>query len=68
MVSAATFYFNSNEEVDGSAEVCTAFSFAWFANAGSIAFGSLILTLIAIAKAMIDAAAKSAEKEGDGAA
>jgi len=70
MVSAATYYFNNHKDKDeeGHASVSTAFSFAYFKNAGSLAFGSLILTLIQILKAMIDAAANSAKEDGDGAA
>jgi hypothetical protein len=68
MVHTATYYFDSNETKDGSASVSTAFKFAYLKNAGSIAFGSLLLTVIAILKAMIDAAANSAKKEGDQAA
>jgi hypothetical protein len=68
MVSASTYYFNNSDEKTGGAEVSTAFSFAYLKNAGSIAFGLLILTIIAILKAMVDAAANSAKKDGDGAA
>ena len=46
MVSASTYYFDSNEESDGSASVKTAINYAYIKNFGSIALGSLIQTLI----------------------
>lgn len=48
MVSACTYYFDSNAEKDGSASVSTGFKFAYCKNIGSLCFGSLILTLIRI--------------------
>jgi len=58
MVSASTYYFNNKKGGEpGHADVSTALNFAYIKNAGSLAFGSLLLTLIAIVKAMIDAAA-----------
>jgi hypothetical protein len=68
MVSASTYYFNNTAEKEGHASLSTAFSFAYMKNCGSLAFGSLILTLVKILRAMVEAAAKSADKEGDGAA
>jgi hypothetical protein len=68
MVSAATYYFDSNANKDGSASVCTGFRFAYCKHMGSLAFGSLVMTLITIVRAIIDAAADGANKEGDGAA
>lgn len=68
MVSASTYYFNCNANKNGGASVCTAFKFAYMKNAGSLAFGSLVLTIIAILKAIVDAMAESAKKDGDGAA
>lgn len=63
MVSASTYYFNNRagedggDHEEGSADVSMALNFAWVKNVGSIAYGSLILTLITILKTMIDAAA-----------
>ena len=46
MVSAATYYYNSSPEEDGSAEVGTGFQWAFFYHAGSIAIGAFIIALI----------------------
>jgi hypothetical protein len=68
MVSAATYYFDSSENKVGSASVSTAFKFAYFKNVGSLAFGSLVLTLVSILRAIVENLANTAEREGDGAA
>merc|ERR1719263_1808756 len=68
MVSAATYYFDSSENKVGSASISTAFSFAYMKNAGSLAFGSLILTLVGILRAIVESAANSAKEDGDGVA
>lgn len=68
MVSAATYYFDSSPERSGSASVCKAFSFAYTKNLGSLALGSLILTLVGILRAIVETAAEAASKDGDGAA
>jgi len=54
MVSASTYYFTSNPSKDGSASVCTGFKFAYGANMGSLAFGSLVLTIVGILRAIVD--------------
>jgi hypothetical protein len=68
MVSAATYYFDNSPEKSesGHASVSTAFSFAYMKNCGSLALGSLILTLVSILRFMVESAANSAEGEGDG--
>jgi len=58
MVSAATYYFDSNSSKDGSASVCTGFKFAYTKNIGSLAFGSLILTLVGIMRAIVEGMAE----------
>lgn len=68
MVSASTYYFNCNANTNGGASVSTAFKFAYMKNAGSLAFGSLVLSIVYILKAIVDAMAESANKNGDGAA
>lgn len=60
MVSAATYYFDSNPMKNGSASVCTGFRFAYTRNLGSLAFGSLVLTIIAILRAIVETLAESA--------
>ena len=68
MVSASTYYFDSSPTKNGSASVYTGFKFAYTKNVGSIAMGSLILTIVGILRALVDAMAESAKKDGDGAA
>lgn len=46
MASASTYYFNSNAEKEGSAEVVKALMWGNFVHCGSIAFGSLIMALV----------------------
>lgn len=68
MVSAATYYFSSNSEKNGSASVCTGFSYAYTKHAGSLAFGSLIMTIVTILRTMVDIMANNANESGNGAA
>jgi hypothetical protein len=42
MVSASTYYYDSNAEQEGSASVFTAMHYAYVKNFGSLALGSLI--------------------------
>lgn len=50
MVSASSFYFDSNSDREGTANLKLGFKFAYFNNFGSIAFGSLMLTLVSVMK------------------
>jgi len=71
MVSAATYYFSfrkSKPDDEGAADVSAGFKFAYISNIGSLCYGSFIITLIKVIKALIDSAADSAKKDGDGAA
>jgi hypothetical protein len=68
MVSASTYYFSSSPTKNGSASVSTAFKFAYTKNVGSIALGSLILTIVSILRTIVETLADSAKKDGDGAA
>ena len=54
MVSACTYYFDSNAARDGNASVCTGFKFAYLKNAGSICMGSFIMTVITILRTMAE--------------
>ena len=54
MVAASTYYFDSNHMKNGSASVCTGYKFATFSNAGSIALGSLILTIVGILRWIVE--------------
>lgn len=64
MVSAASYYFDSNKDKDGSASVCKGFKFAYGNHMGSIAFGSFIIALIRLIKFIILYAAQTASKTG----
>jgi len=57
MVSAGTYYFTSNHEKEGSASVMTGFKFAYFKHSGSLAFGSLIHTIVYIIRMIVEHAA-----------
>ena len=46
MVAASTYYFDSNEDKDGDAEVTLGFKYTYMYHAGSLAFGSFIIALI----------------------
>jgi choline transporter-like protein 2/4/5 len=46
MVAATTYYFDSNKEYDGHANVTLGFKFAYMYHAGSLAFGSFIIAII----------------------
>jgi len=46
MVSATTYYFDSNESREGYADVGLGFHLAYMSHAGSLAFGSFIVALV----------------------
>lgn len=46
MVSASTYYFSSNKDVDGSASVGKGFKFAYVHHYGSLCMGSFIIALV----------------------
>lgn len=50
MVSASTYYFDSNSGREGSATVCKGFKFAYLNHMGSIACGSLIIATVRLIK------------------
>ena len=56
MASAASFYFTSTREAEGSASVSTAFNLVYMKHAGSIALGSGLHTIIAILRGAADSA------------
>jgi hypothetical protein len=49
-VSAASYYFDSNANKDGSASVGMGFKFAYLNHIGSLAFGSFVIGLLRLAK------------------
>lgn len=65
MVSASTYYYTSNREKEGSASVMTGVKFAYFKHAGSIAFGSLVHTLVWILRVIVESVADQAQKKGN---
>lgn len=61
MVSASTYYFNSNPNEEGSAEVGLGFHYTVL-HAGSIAIGAFIIALIRFIRIVFMYLAKQAEK------
>ena len=62
MVSASTYYFDSNEDKDGNAEVGLGFKYAYMYHAGSLAFGSFIIALIQFIRAVFMYFAEQAKR------
>jgi hypothetical protein len=65
MSSASSFYFTSNAEKTGSASVCTAFALAYVKHAGTIAFGSLIHTIVTIIRFVVEAICDQTERASE---
>jgi hypothetical protein len=53
LFSASTYYFNSDKNREGYAEVRLAIKFAHFYHLGSIALGSLIIAILRILDLLI---------------
>jgi len=62
MVSATTYYFNSNKDHEGEAEVGFGFRLAYAVHAGSLAFGSLIIAIIQFIRICIVTVMQQAER------
>jgi hypothetical protein len=62
MVSASSYYFSSNSEKEGSAQVCTGFNLAYTKHAGTIAFGSLVHTIVTIIRFFVEAICDQTER------
>jgi len=60
MCATATYYFNSDVEDEGTAEVLLSIKFTHFYQVGTIAFGSLTVTLISIIQILFTFWAKRA--------
>jgi choline transporter-like protein 2/4/5 len=60
MVSASSYYFNSNSETDGSADVCLGFKYA-ILHTGSIAIGAFIIAIVQFIRTCFMWLAKKAE-------
>uniref|UniRef100_A0A7S3FS90 Choline transporter-like protein n=1 Tax=Strombidium rassoulzadegani TaxID=1082188 RepID=A0A7S3FS90_9SPIT len=71
MVSASTYYFNSSPEQEGDAEVGFGLQIAYMNHAGSLAFGSLLISIIQFIKYVFvylaETAAKKAGQENNAA-
>lgn len=69
IVTAATYYYSSNREKDGSGSVKTGLRWAWVQNFGSLAAGSFIIAVIFTIRVIAYYFCKKAEKmSGDNAA
>jgi hypothetical protein len=62
MISATTYYFNSNEDKDGEAEVSTAVSYAYKYHLGTLAFGSLIIAIVEVIRFLFEFVAEQLVK------
>merc|ERR1719473_722975 len=61
MVSASTYYFSSNAEKEGSAEVKLGLKYAMVNHVGSLGFGSLIIAIIFTIRVVVYTICKKAE-------
>jgi len=62
MVTASSFYFSSNKDHYGNGSLALGFRWAWIHNFGSLAFGSLIITIIFVIRLVTYYFCKKAEK------
>lgn len=53
-VGAATYYFDSNANTDGQANISLGLKWSMTKNFGSLCFGALILTIVKIIRALLD--------------
>jgi hypothetical protein len=64
MASLSTYYFSSTRYQEGSASVSTAFKFAYMKHAGSLALGSLLLTIVQILRAAAEILERGSRRNG----
>lgn len=62
LVGASQYYFTSNEDVEGEANLTQAFGFAYFKHAGSLALGSFIIAVIRMIRVIFVKIAEEANK------
>lgn len=62
MVSATSYYFDSNPERDGNASVCLGFKLAYMNHVGSLALGSFIIALVQFVRIVIMTIVEQAAK------
>lgn len=69
MVSACSYYFDSNSEKDGYADVGMGVKYAWVYHSGSLALGSFIIALVQFLRIVVATITEQAQKaSGDNAA
>lgn len=66
MVSATSYYFDSNSDRDGSARVGLGFKYSYRYHFGSLAFGSFVIPLFKVVRVLFIAPSRLAAKLGDG--
>lgn len=64
MCSAATYYFNSDDEMEGSAEVLLAFSWTHLYHLGTLAYGASVLTVVSLLRILFVWWAKKVQNRG----
>ena len=60
MCSAATYYFNSDIDDEGTAELLLSLKFTYVYQAGTVAFGGFIISLLSVIQYMFTLWAKKA--------
>lgn len=65
MVGASSYYFTSTKDKEGYASLSSGFHFAYFKHAGSLAFGSLVHTFVALLRHIVEAASDLTAKGGE---
>lgn len=66
MSSAAQYYFTSDRKKEGGASVCSAGYQSYFKHFGSIAFGTLLHTVILLLKILVEIASHDAQESDNG--
>jgi hypothetical protein len=62
MVSATSYYFDSNSEKDGYADVGMGVKFAWVNHIGSLAMGSFIIAVVEFLRVVVATIVEQATK------
>lgn len=66
IVSASTYYFSSNAEIEGNADISLGIQLAHIQHTGSIAFGALIIAIVKVIRVIFyDISIKLSEMSGD---
>lgn len=68
MVGASSYYFSSNKDTSGSAQLRHGWHWATFKHSGSIALGSFLHTLVYILRVIVDMVTSKAKEENQNAA